>query len=100
RARPDGTQPTVPEHAAYRELSAVDEARREMAHEQQAERRRLDRRFRTVRIMINDSEVNIAVSLDDLRDILGLPDCDLRRPHNADIPMNIPANNMEDEDHQ
>ncbi|EEY66133.1 uncharacterized protein PITG_03677 [Phytophthora infestans T30-4] len=23
-----------------------------------------------------------------------------RRPHNADIPMNIPANNMEDEDHQ
>ncbi|KAF4137039.1 hypothetical protein GN958_ATG13760 [Phytophthora infestans] len=97
---PDGTQPTVPEHATYRQLSAVDEARREMAHEQQAERRRLDRRFRTVKIMINDSEVNIAVSLDDLRGILGLPSCDLRRPHNADIPMNIPANNMKDEDHQ
>ncbi|KAF1778282.1 hypothetical protein GQ600_12909 [Phytophthora cactorum] len=39
--------------------------------------------------MINDSEVNIAVSLDDLRDILGLPDCDLRRPHNTDIASHL-----------
>ncbi|KAG3135056.1 hypothetical protein PI126_g18418 [Phytophthora idaei] len=97
---PDGTEPTVPEHATYRQLCSVDEAHREMAQEQQAEQRRLDRRFRTVRIMINDGEVNIAVSLDDLRDILGWPDCDLRHPHNTDAPMNWPANNMEDEDHQ
>ncbi|KAG3013046.1 hypothetical protein PC121_g14904 [Phytophthora cactorum] len=45
---PDGTQPTVPDHATYRQLCSVDEARREMAQEQQAEQRRLDRRFRTV----------------------------------------------------
>ncbi|ETO59040.1 hypothetical protein F444_22582, partial [Phytophthora nicotianae P1976] len=97
---PDGTQPTVPDHATYRQLCRVDEARREVAHEQQTEQRRLDRRFRTVRILINECEVSISVSLDDLRDILGLPDCDLRRPHNTDIPVNLPSQNVEDEEHQ
>lgn len=96
----DRTQSTIPEHATYRQLCRVDEARREMAHEQQAEHRRLDCRFRTVRIMKNESEVNIAVSLADLPDILGLPDCDLRRLHNTDDPTNLPAQNMEDHDDQ
>jgi hypothetical protein len=97
---PDGTTPSVPDHATYRQLTQVDEARRQMAIEQQSEQRRLDRRFRCVRVMLNDTEVKIEVSLDDLREILGLPECDLRRPHNSDIPLNMPSQNMEDEDHQ
>lgn len=41
--------------------------------------------------MIDESEVNIAVSLDYLRVILGLPDCGPRSLHNAEFAINLPA---------
>lgn len=56
--------------------------------------------FRPIRFEVNGSVVNMLISIEDLRVLLGLPAYDLIAPFRPPVQMVEPSTNIDDLDHE
>ncbi|KAG9414727.1 hypothetical protein AC1031_008142 [Aphanomyces cochlioides] len=89
----------LPENHTVHQLRHIDNEMARLARDRANQQSLSDEECRNIRLEINGTVVPMRINIADLRTILGLPQYDLYSPYRAPVPINNPAVNVEDVDH-